>query len=276
MLSLNDLLDLAKIENMPIEKRRGIAREYLQTLILSSLQKSSWISKIIFIGGTALRFFYNLQRFSEDLDFNYQGVLKKSDLEKMLKEIQRELKNENIDSNFSIRKSTETYFHWKAYLQFPDILRAYGCAGKKGTALHREEKLSIQLDFQNIGSQKYPVEQKIIARFGKRFVFNTISLNMFLAEKSNAILYRKSSRGRDFFDYMSLVLLGAKADLRLLEMREIKVKDKAEYIEKMSAKAAKTDFRKLAAQLSPFLFKREDVQIMENFGNYFGDLLKKV
>lgn len=276
MLSLNDLLELARAENMPVERRRGIVREYLQTLILFCLQKSRWASNFIFIGGTALRFFHNSQRFSEDLDFNYQGVLKKSDLEKILKEIQRELKNENIDSNFSIHKSAETYFHWKVYLQFPEVLQAYGCAGKKVASLYPEEKLSIQLDFQNIGSQKYPVEQKIIARFGKRFIFNTISLNLFLAEKSNAILYRKSPRGRDFFDYMSLVLWGAKADMKLLEMREIKVKDKAEYIEKMCVRAGKTDFKKLAVQLSPFLFRLEDVQIMENFGDYFLDLLKKV
>ncbi len=276
MLSLNDLLELAKTENIPTARRRGIVREYLQTLILFHLQKSALAGKIIFIGGTALRFFYNLQRFSEDLDFNYQGDLKRSYLEKMLTQIERELKNEDIYIHFSIHKSTETYFHWKVYLQFSDILQTYGCAGKKTDALHPEEKLSIQMDFQNIGSRKYPVEQKVISRFGKRFIFNTTSLSMFLAEKSNAILYRKVPRGRDFFDYMSLVFLNAKADLKLLKMREISVKDKNEYVKKMAVRAAKIDFEKLGAQLAPFLFREEDVKIMGNFQNYFADLLKRV
>lgn len=231
---------------------------------------------MIFIGGTALRFFHQIPRFSEDLDFNYSGTLKKVDLENMMHVLQRELQKENISMDFSIRKSQETYSHWKIYAQFPHILQKYGCGGRKIGTLHPEEKLSLQFDFQNLGTQKYPTTQKIIARFGKRFIFHTAELDMFLAEKSNAMLFRKSPRGRDFFDFMNLVELGACIDLQYLHMREIHVKNTQEYDNLLLKRVEKLDFAKLTDQFSPFLFRHEDVEIMKHFPKHLPDFLARL
>ncbi len=276
MLSLNDLLQFAEQRKMPLEKRRAITREYLQTLVLWAMQQTHYAEKLIFIGGTALRFFYNLQRFSEDLDFNYLGNLKKEDVQIFVNHLQKELKKENITTNFSVRKSTETYFHWKVYIQFPEILQYYGCVSKKQKKLHPEEKLSIQLDFQLMGRKKYPSETKIISNFGKRFRLRTTNLDMFLAEKSNAMLYRRFSRGRDFFDFMSLLFLGAKINVRYLKMRDVIVKNKNEYIVKIRNKVKRLDFQKLTNQLAPFLFQESDKKIMMEFDRHIDDLLQKI
>ena len=48
---------------------RNWSREYLQALILQSLQRTGAMTTIAFHGGTALRFLYSLPRYSEDLDF---------------------------------------------------------------------------------------------------------------------------------------------------------------------------------------------------------------
>lgn len=50
-------------------ERCNLAREYLQALILQSLQRSGAMTSLAFHGGTALRFLYSLPRYSEDLDF---------------------------------------------------------------------------------------------------------------------------------------------------------------------------------------------------------------
>jgi len=276
MLSISDLLKYGEIEKMPIQKRRGLIREYLQTLILFYFQQSDYAKKVVFIGGTALRFFHNIARFSEDLDFNYLGVLKKENLEEIMIFFQKSLSKENIECDFSIHKSMETYFHFKIYMQFKNILQFYGCSGKISNKLHEFEKLSIQLDFQNLGRKKYPIEKKVILKFAKRFIFNTTNIDMFLAEKSNAILYRKNERARDFFDYMCLIFAGAKINLNYLADRDILVKDKDEYKKKILKKIQKTDFKKLTKQLSPFLLNNEDIEIMNNFKNISVDLLKKI
>ena len=48
---------------------RNITREYLQARILAALQRAGAMIPLAFHGGTALRFLYNSQRYSEDLDF---------------------------------------------------------------------------------------------------------------------------------------------------------------------------------------------------------------
>ena len=53
---------------------RNQAREYLQALILQSLQRAGAMVPLALQGGTALRFLYNSQRCSEDLDFALEDV----------------------------------------------------------------------------------------------------------------------------------------------------------------------------------------------------------
>ena len=45
-------------------------REIMQEIALAGLQRSGFFEKAAFYGGTALRIFHGLQRFSEDLDFS--------------------------------------------------------------------------------------------------------------------------------------------------------------------------------------------------------------
>lgn len=276
MLALNNLLEFAKLEGVPAEKRRGIVREYIQTIILSCIQKSEFGAKTIFIGGTALRFFYNLKRFSEDLDFNYEGILDVRDVRKLTVFIKKELENEGIKTEIAIRKSKETYFHWKIYVQIPEILQFYGCAGKKTLNIHPQEKLSVQIDFQNLGKKKYPIEKRIISKFEKRFIFKTTPLDMFLAEKSNTMLFRKPPRGRDFFDFMSIVFAGAKINRNYLKRRDIIVKNDNEYFEKITQRIKEIDFKKLTKQIEPFLFLIEDVEIMKNFDSHLKEIKNRL
>ncbi|HEY5368578.1 MAG TPA: nucleotidyl transferase AbiEii/AbiGii toxin family protein [Hanamia sp.] len=49
-------------------------REIMQQTALAGLQRSGFFEKAAFYGGTALRIFYNLERFSEDLDFSLLEV----------------------------------------------------------------------------------------------------------------------------------------------------------------------------------------------------------
>ena len=49
-------------------------REIMQEIALAGLQRSGFFEKAAFYGGTALRLFYGLDRFSEDLDFSLLEV----------------------------------------------------------------------------------------------------------------------------------------------------------------------------------------------------------
>ena len=45
-------------------------REIMQEIVLAGLSRTDFFGKAAFYGGTALRIFYDLDRFSEDLDFS--------------------------------------------------------------------------------------------------------------------------------------------------------------------------------------------------------------
>ena len=49
---------------------RQLERDYLLTLLLDEIC-SVFSNELVFKGGTALKYFYGLNRFSEDLDFSY-------------------------------------------------------------------------------------------------------------------------------------------------------------------------------------------------------------
>src|ERR1051325_5841861 len=57
-----------------IEQAEQALREIMQEVSLASLQRSGFFEKAAFYGGTALRIFYGLNRFSEDLDFSLLEV----------------------------------------------------------------------------------------------------------------------------------------------------------------------------------------------------------
>jgi len=71
MLSQDSLKEFTK-KFQTIEK--NVVREYVQHLFLSSLYKLPEAGKLLFKGGTALRFIYESPRFSEDLDFTGENI----------------------------------------------------------------------------------------------------------------------------------------------------------------------------------------------------------
>jgi len=95
MLSLPYLLEEAKSRQLPLLKKRAILREYLQVMILSAIYKHELAKSMLFTGGTALRFFHSLPRFSEDLDFDTPGF-KERDFKDLLDEVKKSLLREGL------------------------------------------------------------------------------------------------------------------------------------------------------------------------------------
>ena len=61
---------IAKYNPKNEEQTLDALREIMQEITLAGLSRTDFFEKAAFYGGTALRIFYNLDRFSEDLDFS--------------------------------------------------------------------------------------------------------------------------------------------------------------------------------------------------------------
>ena len=66
--AIEQMLKNYQIEN--IYDQKNAMKEIMQEIVLCGLSRAGFFQKAAFYGGTALRIFYGLDRFSEDLDFS--------------------------------------------------------------------------------------------------------------------------------------------------------------------------------------------------------------
>ena len=81
-------------------------REIMQEIALAGLYRAGFFEKAAFYGGTALRIFYGLDRFSEDLDFSLLEVNPEFDLVKYQEAIVHEF--ESLGMKVSIREKKKS------------------------------------------------------------------------------------------------------------------------------------------------------------------------
>ena len=74
-----------------VVETKAILREIIQSIVLIGLSRGGFFNKASFYGGTALRIFYGLNRYSEDLDFTLNSKEEDFSLEPYLKYINEEL-----------------------------------------------------------------------------------------------------------------------------------------------------------------------------------------
>src|SRR5688572_3896883 len=87
-MTIKEWLESYKPKN--IDEATQALREIMQEVALAGLSRAGFFEKAAFYGGTALRIFYKLDRFSEDLDFSLLEVNPDFDLEKYMAAIQDE------------------------------------------------------------------------------------------------------------------------------------------------------------------------------------------
>ena len=155
---------------------------------------------LYFKGGTGLQKCYNLKRFSEDLDFNYENI----DIEKLLNYL-----DEKIDENIQISQKYDTPFDTSVNIRIEGIL----FNGKE------ESKCKISLDFRK--GDIYLEPKKIIIRPPYHDLPNYLILALekeeILAEKIRAIISR--NKARDIYDLTELLYQGVNIDYDLINKK---------------------------------------------------------
>jgi predicted nucleotidyltransferase component of viral defense system len=183
--------------------------EVLQLLLLNALYSQRGSEKVIFQGGTALRWVYNGQRFSEDLDF--VTPMASSGIERLLRKTTSAALNSCIAqfgpgrSEFQIKPGRKTAF--KAFFIFrPETQR---------------ERIAVKLEFEQLKSdwqpemgrhvfQDLPLVAGLIG--GGQLILPYASslilaetLEEILSDKIRALFERRFIKGRDIYDIALLV-----------------------------------------------------------------------
>ena len=104
---IEQMLSRYKVNN--INDERNALKEVIQEVVLAGLAKAGFFNEAAFYGGTALRIFYGLDRFSEDLDFSLLKPDPDFDLSKYFSFLSNEINS--LGLNFTVeekKKSIDT------------------------------------------------------------------------------------------------------------------------------------------------------------------------
>lgn len=260
-------------------------REIMQEVALAGLSRTDFFEKAAFYGGTAVRLFYGLDRFSEDLDFSllesnpdfslepYFGAIlaefKSIGMQVSIREKEKKEKT-NIDSAF-LKSETE----WKELI-LEDIVKQ---AGIKST--NRTMKIKIEVDRRPpLG---FSTEMKLLTRPFSFYVkcFDKPSL---FAGKMHVLLFRKWKnrvKERDWYDLEWYIKKGIPLDLHHFALRAKDTGDwtkeeltQNDVFELLREKFKAVSFDNIKEDILPFI---KDDKTLEIWGEqYFNDLLEKL
>lgn len=179
------------LEAQPDPRRRGLmAREYLQARVLGFLQQSRAMIPLAFLGGTALRLLYGLDRFSEGLDFSLERPGPGYSLVDYGDSIRHGLGAEGyaVDVAVDVRRTVES-----AWVRLP------GLPYELGISEHRGQKLSIKIEVDTRPPAGAGLRTTVIRRHLLLNVQHHDRASL-LAGKLHAVLARPYPKGRDFYD----------------------------------------------------------------------------
>ncbi|PIP57182.1 hypothetical protein COT08_00500 [Candidatus Woesebacteria bacterium CG07_land_8_20_14_0_80_44_9] len=210
LANFDEILRQAQDYGLPQEKKRAILREYLQTKILSLIYQEAVSKNLFFVGGTALRILWGLDRFSEDLDFDSVGI-EPGQIQKLVKTVIHRLERENTLVEFYQNTTAKKHYY---ELRFPNLL------GKLNLSSNAGEKLMIKLDIESTW-QGQKRETVFVNRYGLLATVVTKPLNQMLIEKLAAYLGRKETQTRDLYDLVWLLSRGIKPDLAFAQINHL-------------------------------------------------------
>ena len=246
---------------IPESFRRSMLREYLQSKALGYIFNSNNSPGLVFIGGTALRFFYGTRRFSEDLDFD-SGNLSLDELTLIAKKTVREFQLEGVECTLSVKAGIV----FSATIRFTDILQKWNLTG------HRDEVMRIKLDAVPQNYSFHP-EMKVLNMLDVFAAVPVAPASLLLAQKLYAILNRKRVMGRDLYDGASLFGI-TDPDMNYLA-EKLDLKTPGEIAEKVLGIISGTSIRKLTEDVEPFLPRKTDLIRVELFPEILADWVKR-
>ncbi len=179
-------------ENASLQKY--MLKEYIQLLILDFLSTTTFIKKIVFIGGTNLRLVKGIDRFSEDLDFDCKDFSKEEFME-MTDAVINFLKRDGLRVEIRDRENNRlTAF--RRNIHFPELLFEMGLSG------HKDERFLIKVESEDQQISYKPILTNIKG-CGLYFPFPVPPDGTLCSMKISAMLSRR--KGRDFYDAMFLL-----------------------------------------------------------------------
>ena len=187
-----------------ISDKKNSIKEIMQEIVLCGLSRSNFFNHAAFYGGTALRIFYGLDRFSEDLDFSLQNIDANFDLNHYLPALEKEVRSYGIHVDIAEKVKTRQSQIQSAFLKGDTKTQILTFFNESIDAIPKNEMIKVKLEVD--------VNPPAFASFESKFQLVPIPYQITLYDKQSlfagklhAVIcrsWKNRVKGRDLYDYV--------------------------------------------------------------------------
>jgi predicted nucleotidyltransferase component of viral defense system len=191
-------------------------REIMQEITLAGLSRTDFFEKAAFYGGTALRIFYGLDRYSEDLDFSLLKPDLNFSIQPYFKAILDEFNSLGLTVSIREKEKTKRTAIDSAFLKAETIWQEIvlmDVINETGVRSNKTLKIKIEVDRQP--PLNFQTEEKLLLR-PFSFYVKCFTQSSLFAGKMHALLFRKWKnrvKGRDWYDLEWYIKKGVELDV---------------------------------------------------------------
>ncbi|MBW8244122.1 nucleotidyl transferase AbiEii/AbiGii toxin family protein [Muricauda oceani] len=259
-------------------------REIMQEITLAGLSRTDFFEKAAFYGGTALRIFYGLDRYSEDLGFSLLQPDPNFSIEPYFKAILDEFKSLGLNVSIKEKKKTKESAIDSAFLKAETIWQEIVLEDViKQTGVRSNRTLKIKIEVDRRPPLNFNTEEKLLLRPFSFYVKCFAGPSLF-AGKVHALLFRQWKnrvKGRDWYDLEWYIKKGISLDLshflaRAKDTNDWQADDISpdQIIEILQKKIDSVSFKNIKEDVIRFI-KNDDVLSIWS-PEYFHDLVGKI
>ena len=244
----NEIYDnmLARYDVSDTTKRRNAIFEVNQQIILAGLYNAGFFNKAAFYGGTCLRIFHGLKRFSEDLDFS----LLKADANFNFTQYFQPIIDAFtlVGRNVDITKKDKKTFGRVESAFLKDNTDVFD------VTFQTDKSIKIKIEVDTRPPMKFQTEQKLLLQ-PHAFMTRCFTLPDLFAGKMHALVYRawkNRVKGRDWYDFVWYVSNNVPLDFGHLAERVRKFNgeetDRESFMTKLKERLATADIKRQSSR----------------------------
>ncbi|RFM28452.1 nucleotidyl transferase AbiEii/AbiGii toxin family protein [Deminuibacter soli] len=204
------------------EEATAALREIMQEVALAGLSRSEFYGKAAFYGGTALRIFYGLNRYSEDLDFSLLQQDDRFSFQPYLDAIVGEFNAQGMQVAITEKVKTAQSDIESAFLKSETIWKELVLESiVPEEHIQQVARIKIKIEVDKKPPLGFSTEEKLLTR-PFSFYVKCFSLPDLFAGKMHALLFRQwktNVKGRDWYDMEWYIKRGTSLNLNHFLLR---------------------------------------------------------
>jgi predicted nucleotidyltransferase component of viral defense system len=260
--------------------RLNILQEILQELALVSLSREGFFSHAEFHGGTCLRIFKGLDRFSEDLDFALKAPDSKFKWQSYLERIKNDMTIHGMNTEITDRSKADQVIK-KAFIK-TDSVGAIIQSEINGHGTPRKVRIKLEIDTNPPAGALVDIDY---LTFPEAAAVTIQTLESCFATKVHALLCREYIKGRDWYDFIWYASKGTKINIPLLQsaLKQVGpwteqnlIVDKEWIYQQLNKRIAEIDWRGAREDVRRFIALKQQPMLDMWSVHFFGKQLEKL